>query len=315
MSLLAHVSLSLAGIPQPTQTYSFDSGNYQLFFTLTGSGPLLVIQAPGWGIGNAYLQSGLAPLAKSHTLLFLLPRGTAPSSGADSPNEMRSVTMAFDLESLRVWLELPSLTLLGHSNGGTVALAYAEMYPERVDKLLLVDPQILGFDDSATWIRFFGERMEDARYAGAIGAMKGGMNPQTDEELQELLKKLIPYYFAQPDKYAEKFYQQFEAAAKESQHGGVQVSPFKAQGDADRADKEGVTGLFGRVICKTLIFVGDKDAFCSVAAAKIAQEGIKGGGHGVVELVVLEDCGHFPWVEKGDMFFEVTKRFLQGENK
>ena len=274
-----------------------------------------MIQAPGWGIGNAYLQSGLAPLAKSHTLLFLLPRGTAPSSGADSANEMRSVTMAFDLESLRVWLEVPSLTLLGHSNGGTIALAYAEMYPERVGKLLLVDPQILGFDDSATWIRFFGERMEDARYAGAIGAMNGGMNPQTDEELQELLKKLIPYYFAQPEKYAEKFYQQLEAAAKESKHGGVQVSPFKAQGDADRADKEGVTGLFGRVTCKTLILVGDKDAFCSIAAAKIAQEGIKGGGHGEVELVVLEDCGHFPWVEKGDMFFEVTKRFLQGENK
>ncbi|OCL12416.1 alpha/beta-hydrolase [Glonium stellatum] len=313
MSLLAHLSLALAGIPQPTQTYSFDSADYKLFFTLTGSGPLLVIQAPGWGIGDAYLQSGLAPLAKSHTLLFLLPRGTAPSSCPESTTEMRSVTMAFDLESLRVWLEVPSLALLGHSNGGAVALAYAEMYPERVERLVLVSPQILGFNDSATWIRFFGERKEDPRYAGAIETMKGGMDPQTDEELKGLLKGLMPYYFAQPERYAEKFYLQLEEAAKDSQHGSVQVSPFKAQGDADRADKEGVTGLFGRVICKTLLLVGDQDAFCSVAAAKVAEEGIKGGGYGEVKLVVLENCGHFPWVEKGDVFFDFTEKFLDAQ--
>jgi hypothetical protein len=49
-------------------------------YIVAGHGPLVIVQAPGWGIGAAYLENGLAPLKKHFTLLTFDPRGTGGSS-------------------------------------------------------------------------------------------------------------------------------------------------------------------------------------------------------------------------------------------
>jgi hypothetical protein len=36
----------------------------QFHYVVVGHGPLLVVQAPGWGIGSTYLQTGLIPIEK-----------------------------------------------------------------------------------------------------------------------------------------------------------------------------------------------------------------------------------------------------------
>ena len=51
-------------------------------YTVSGQGPLLVVQAPGWGIGSAYLRNGLAPLTQHFTVLTYDPRGSGQSSHA-----------------------------------------------------------------------------------------------------------------------------------------------------------------------------------------------------------------------------------------
>lgn len=51
-------------------------------YVVAGSGPLLVVEAPGWGIGSAYLRNGLAPLEKHFTVLTFDPRGSGLSSHA-----------------------------------------------------------------------------------------------------------------------------------------------------------------------------------------------------------------------------------------
>lgn len=65
--------------------------------------------------------------------------------------EMSSVHMFKDLETLRLHLGLAMTTLLGHSNGGSIALGYAERYLERVQKTILLDHQLEDFDDSTTF--------------------------------------------------------------------------------------------------------------------------------------------------------------------
>jgi pimeloyl-ACP methyl ester carboxylesterase len=291
-----HLTQALAGKSHPSGDYSFTNNvnGLTLHYTITGSGPLIVVQAPGWGIGAKYLQTGLEPLIQHFTLLFLLPRGTLPSSRPNDVAEMSSGAMASDLEALRLHLSLPHLTLLGHSNAGAIALSYAAQYPSRVSKLLLIDAQLVGFDDSATWMQFAGTRASDPRYADALKAF-ATLNPQTDEELGKGLNDILAYYFAHPEKYL--------AAFKEKLVDVVQVWPFRTQRVADSKDK---MPEMEKIEAKTLVVVGREDAFCSVAAAERIHNAVNGS-----ELTILEDCGHFSWVEKGDEVFEIIIRFLR----
>jgi proline iminopeptidase len=47
-----------------------------------------------------------------------------------------------DLEALRQHFGLECMTLLGHSSGGIVAGAYAVAHPDRVERMLLVEPAV-----------------------------------------------------------------------------------------------------------------------------------------------------------------------------
>ncbi|KAI9035913.1 alpha/beta-hydrolase [Aspergillus affinis] len=122
---------------------------------------LIIIHPPAWGLGSSYLQHGLRPLLtrcpssspsssspkpKPYILLMHHPRGTGASTRPLSQTAMSSFELASDLEDLRIHLNLEKIpTLLGHSNGGAIALSYAEMYPDRVEKLVLVGGQLVGF--------------------------------------------------------------------------------------------------------------------------------------------------------------------------
>ena len=56
--------------------------------------------------------------------------------------------LASDLGDLREHLHLEQYpVLLGHSNGGAIALGYAEMYPRRVAKLILLNHQLIRVQD------------------------------------------------------------------------------------------------------------------------------------------------------------------------
>jgi len=87
--------------------------------------------------GWAYSTEKWQPLkealkAKGYTLeLLLIPGLTA------------ELTTAWDIDDYIKWLndELPSepVILLGHSNGGRLALNFAWVYPERIKQLILID--------------------------------------------------------------------------------------------------------------------------------------------------------------------------------
>lgn len=121
--------------------------SYHITASSSPSAPIAVLQAVGWGIGRSLYVNGIAPLLPNYTVLTLSPRGSDESSRPDDISKMSSMDMAEDLESLRQHLDIPAFPiLLGHSNGGTIALAYAELHPIRVEKLILICHQLLGTD-------------------------------------------------------------------------------------------------------------------------------------------------------------------------
>lgn len=110
--------------------HTADVAGIHIWYRVAGKGPLIVVQAPGWGAGSQYLQNGIAQLENDFTVIYYDPRGSARSSRPGDSKRMATDDMIDDLEALRAYWGLPSITVLGHSNGGGIALGYAIQHPE-----------------------------------------------------------------------------------------------------------------------------------------------------------------------------------------
>jgi proline iminopeptidase len=135
-----------------------------IHYRTIGEGPVLFLVSPGWGVASGYLQRAFSSLAKHLRLVFIDTRGSGLSGRPADPMRMGSVDMANDLEALRAHLGLSEISILGHSNSGAIALAYAARYPDRVSKLVLIDSQVLGLSATADTQRILQNRATVAEF-------------------------------------------------------------------------------------------------------------------------------------------------------
>ncbi|PKY01757.1 alpha/beta-hydrolase [Aspergillus campestris IBT 28561] len=267
---------------------------------------LIVVQCPAWGLGSRYLQHGLSPLSIHHnkTLLFFHPRGTDNSSRPASASQMTSMPdLSTDLDDLRLHLHLDTLpTLLGHSNGGAIALGYAETHPHRINKLILLNHQLIGTSER----RLITERAtlaHDPRYHAAI-AYSPPPSPHhpTDASFTRDITALWPLYFYNPQRHLGTLLSAI----------GDRVFPlwcYTAVYGCDAAlqrPRQMIDGL-GAVRAVTLIIAGRDDLACGLSIARQTGDGIPGA-----RVLVYEECGHFPWIEQGERFMGDVLGFLRG---
>jgi proline iminopeptidase len=265
-------------------------------YWVCGNGPLLVVQAPGWGIGAGYLRHGLAPLEKEFTLLLYDPRGNGSSSRPANELQMSTSEMVDDLEHLRQYWGLESISLLGHSSGGATAIGYAERYPEHLNKLILVDSSLPGYDSSTIFKGFIEARMGDKRYQSSIEQLRQPI-PHTDEAFLEHLVSLLPFYFYNPTKNVPLLLKTMTDAPS--------AWTFHASIKSDKWNPMEQLAAVSEVQASTLILVGAEDPFCPVAVSGRIHASIAGS-----KLIVLEETGHFPWIEQPHRFFACVRDHL-----
>jgi pimeloyl-ACP methyl ester carboxylesterase len=109
----------------------------------TGEGPPLICLPGGPMRASEYL-GDLGGLSAIRSLALLDLRGTGDSAEPPDPASYRCDRQVDDVEALRLQLGLERIDLLGHSAGATLALLYANRYPERIGRLALIDPSPLG---------------------------------------------------------------------------------------------------------------------------------------------------------------------------
>jgi proline iminopeptidase len=273
-----------------------------LHYRTIGDGPVLFLVPPGWGVGSGYLQRAFSSLAKHFRLVFIDTRGSGLSGRPADPKYMGSVDMANDLEALRVHLGLSEISILGHSNSGAIALAYAARYPERVSKLVLIDSQVLGLSAAADTQRILQNRSTDPRFEEATRVVTafftGQVNPAaSDDSLEAFIAQALPLNLYSPEKSL--------PLAREQLSGPISSYAFASQFAADAAFPIDQTKSLGAIRAKVLIMVGRHDYICPVALSERLHEGISES-----LLVIFEESGHVPWLEEPDAFFAELERFL-----
>ncbi|KAJ5616586.1 hypothetical protein N7537_001700 [Penicillium hordei] len=271
---------------------------------------LIVVQPPGWGLGSQYLEKGLQELwsprdhtrtanTNGYTVIFFHSRGTDGSSRPLASQMSTMPDLASDLEDLRQHLHLERYpVLLGHSNGGAIALGYAEMYPSRVSKLVLLDHQLVGFQDKRL-LQLEATRI-DPRYQDAWDSV---MNRQigSDEEFTESVRDMWPLYFFDPQQYVPELLRDIGDRK-------LSVWCYQAQGRCDKElmDPMQMVERLGDVQAETLIIFGREDMICGIGIAERTAENIRNA-----RVITYGECGHFPWIEKRGRTILDIRKFIK----
>lgn len=131
--------------------YASVGGDVRLFYTDDGAGegpPLLLVH--GWGADSHQWSWHLDALAAGHRVVTVDLRGHGYSSVPEADNTPRR--MAEDLRELLDHLRIPAVVAVGHSMGAQVVSILAVEHPDRVARLVAVDP---GYGVSAQVARGF----------------------------------------------------------------------------------------------------------------------------------------------------------------
>jgi proline iminopeptidase len=290
-----HNQNSKALLLAPGQHYAPVS-DVNIWYKVTGHGPLLIVMSPQWGIGSTYLQNGISSLERYFTVVYVDARGNEKSSRPADATRMSTSDMVDDLEHLRIYWGLQSLNLLGHSGGGGIILGYAERYPEHASKLVLVDSDVTDIYPSPASKTFEDKRRNDPRYAQAIAHFNDPT--PTDDAFQKNLTETLAWYLNDPEKYL--------PALKETLVGtdlSVWAHDNWWKSEQLHPVRQSVNLHLARA--KTLILVGREDPECPVAMSETIHSGIPGS-----TLIIFEETGHFPWIESKEKFFSVVSQFL-----
>lgn len=107
----------------------------KLFYREVGEGKPFVILHGLFGFSDNWATHA-KKLADYYRVILVDLRNHGHSPWSD---EFTYELMVRDLKELITQLDLPKFILLGHSMGGKVAMRFAQMNPENLDKLVVVD--------------------------------------------------------------------------------------------------------------------------------------------------------------------------------
>ena len=169
---------------------------------------------------------------------------------------------------------IPKVHLIGHSFGGRISIILSAEHPEKVDKLILVDSA--GIRPPRT-----------TKYYLRVGMAKAG------KLLRRCGKPGIRLANAISARAGPKDYQEA---------GEMRATLVKVVNQDLRA-------LLPRISASTLLIWGEHDKDTPVQLGEIMEKEIPDAG-----LVVLEDAGHFSYLDKFPQFCRIVASFLKIAN-
>ena len=120
---------------------------YNINVEVLGEGDPIVFLAGGPGNSHDYMQGNFGQYYKTNKVIFIDFLGRGLSDDAKNKSEYSVDNDVEVLEAIREKLSLNKISLVGHSYGAVHAQAFVLKYPERVDKLVLIN----GFHSGEMW--------------------------------------------------------------------------------------------------------------------------------------------------------------------
>jgi proline iminopeptidase len=258
-----------------------------LHVEVRGEGPAAVLLHGGPGICDYLSGSVMGPwLARGHTVIGYDQRGCRRSASSGPFTVEANLA---DLEAIRRHLNVEQVDLIGHSWGGLLGLFYAAAFPERVVGLTLIG----AIGPHRGWEQAFQDTV-DRRHSDAqrrrlarIDAEIARRRDRTERE--ELYRRrfnvALPSYMAPAHRDTPMEIESYSRRVNLETMADVHRSRY-----ADSSWESGLAKLAGPI---TMIH-GRQDPVPWSVVEDIQQLLPQ------ARAILLEDCGHFPWLEVPD---------------
>ncbi len=231
----------------------------------------------------------IAVLAANHRVYAFDMVGSGKS---DRPNASYSLTYQAEfLQAFMNAVDIPRATLIGTSMGGGVALQFALLYRDRVDKLVLVDSMGFGKEIS------LGIRL--LTLPGIVTSIRPGR-----WMIPGMLRANFYDGASIPSEWVELRYQVFALPGKERAVLQLVKNNFTLQGVRPEIYRPILDNL-GQIDRETLIIWGKNDLIIPPKHAHIAADRIPNN-----KLYLFPNCGHHPYLEYPDKFNQIVTEFL-----
>src|SRR4030095_10361673 len=112
----------------------------RLYCRDVGQGVPMIVLHGGPDFDISYLLPELDRLSDKFHLIYYDQRGRGRSADHVKPEDVTLESEMADLDGIREHFRLDKVVRLGHSWGTVLALEYALRHPERVSRLVLMDP-------------------------------------------------------------------------------------------------------------------------------------------------------------------------------
>ncbi len=240
-------------------------------YQVAGEGDVVLL-LHGWGGEAASFQPVFQWLVQSHRVYALdLPgfgKSQMPPTGWSTSDYARFVA-AF-LEKFCI----PKAHLIGHSFGGRISIILSAEYPEKVDKLILIDSAGI-------------KPPRSAKYYFRVSIAKIG----------KLLRRFGKY-----GNYLANTVLQHTGSKDYQEAGNMRATLVKIV-------NQDLRPLLPRIAASTLLVWGENDQDTPVSFGQIMEKEIPDAG-----LVVLKEAGHFSYLDQLPKFCRIVASFLKISN-
>ncbi len=276
---LEHVTVRAAGLD--LSTYAFGQGP-----------PVLLLH------GLAATKVSYLPLLPALAERYRVIVPDLPGHGESSKPRERYTPVFFSkvIGALMDEMGIEKAAVVGNSMGGRIALEVADVYPDRVTSLILLDPAAAG--------------VPFPLYARLLGLLPTGVGAVPVPWRRRIVVTAIRQMFADPDRLPRAGY---VAAADEFiriyRKGRARVALLSAMRGLMADEPEAFWRRAGRIEVPTLILWGREDRLVPVRLGRRLANTIPNS-----QLVVLPGVGHVPQFELPDETRSLVLTFLDGIN-
>jgi proline iminopeptidase len=303
---------ALPAVPQdsknaPLRESRVSAGNGELSVREVGSGTAILVLHGGPDFDHRYLLPDLDRLSDGYRLVYYDQRGRGDSTRV-RPEDVTLASELADLDAVRQAFRLDRVLLLGHSWGTVLALEYAVRHPERVSRMILMNPAPAS---TAQYRRVRKERLE------ALG---------TDLDRMKAIAATEAFRRGDPEAVAAYYRIHFKPALARPADLERVMTSFRASFTPERilagraiedqlmketwaSDGYDLLPRLRKVAVPTLVITGDHDFFPVSMAEEISRA--LPSSH----LVTLEGCGHFTYLECPAEVRRSIDEFLGGKPK
>ncbi len=296
LSLVAMVACSRSDRPLTATEGFVPVQGTELFHRSIGKGEPILIVHGGPGLNQHYLVPWLDDLAQRYRLIYYDQRACGKSPADVTVADMSLAKQIDDIEQIRQHLDLGKVHLLGHSWGGFLAMNYAVRYPQQLRSLMLINSIGASSQTNAVADQALSQLMtpEDSIARSEI-MQSADFKAGKSETVDALMRIGFKHQFADVS-----FMTDLDLGLTRDHLDRARLF----QGLAGDLASYDLHPTLGGMNVSTLILYGKQDLLSETVGPSLRR------AISEHKWVVMEDCGHFPFIERPEQFADEVGQFI-----